>query len=91
MPPVWQQCAAGGPLLCFDGAPFHNLRCPARAAAWPASTTGDAILIHSRLGGQSVQALNGGAPANHGIAASNSVQYADQAEIDALPPAALPL
>ena len=36
------------------------------------------------LGGQSFQALNGGAPASYGTAASISVECSDQAEVDRL-------
>ena len=41
-------------------------------------------MINFWLGGQSFQALNGGAPADYGTAASISVQCADQAEVDRL-------
>jgi len=52
--------------------------------AWPGGEAGDVILISFRLGGQSFQALNGGAPVEYGTAVSISVQCADQAEIDRL-------
>ena len=52
--------------------------------AWPGGEAGDVILISFRLGGQSFQALNGGAPMEYGTAVSISVQCADQAEIDRL-------
>ena len=42
------------------------------------------ILVTFTLGGQSFQALNGGAPASYGTAASISVECADQAEVDRL-------
>jgi predicted 3-demethylubiquinone-9 3-methyltransferase (glyoxalase superfamily) len=51
---------------------------------WPGGETGDVILVNFTLGGQSFQALNGGAPANYGSAASISVKCADQAEVDRL-------
>jgi predicted 3-demethylubiquinone-9 3-methyltransferase (glyoxalase superfamily) len=51
---------------------------------WPGGEAGDVILVGFRLGGQSFQALNGGAPVDHGMAASISVQCADQAETDRL-------
>ena len=42
------------------------------------------ILVAFTLGGQSFQALNGGARADHGLAASISVSCVDQAEVDRL-------
>ena len=45
---------------------------------------GDPILISFTLGGQSFQALNGGAPADYGMAASVSVSCPDQPEVDRL-------
>ena len=59
----------------------HIQRSP---GAWPGGEAGDVILISFRLGGQSFQALNGGAPVEYGTAVSISVQCADQAEIDRL-------
>ena len=59
----------------------HIQRSP---GAWPGGEAGDVILISFRLGGQNFQALNGGAPADYGTAASISVQCVDQAEIDRL-------
>lgn len=59
----------------------HVQRSP---AAWPGGEAGDVILINFRLGGQSFQALNGGAPADYGTAASISVACADQGEVDRL-------
>lgn len=59
----------------------HVLRAP---AAWPGGAAGDVILVSFTLGGQSFQALNGGAPASYGTAASISVLCADQAEVDRL-------
>jgi len=53
-------------------------------AAWPGGEAGDVILITFSLGGQSFQALNGGAPADYGSAASISVSCADQGEVDRL-------
>jgi predicted 3-demethylubiquinone-9 3-methyltransferase (glyoxalase superfamily) len=41
-------------------------------------------MVTFTLGGQSFQALNGGAPANYGSAASISVECADQTEVDRL-------
>ncbi|MCJ2141681.1 VOC family protein [Methylobacterium sp. E-066] len=51
---------------------------------WPGGEPGDVILITFTLGGQSFQALNGGAPAEYGTAASIAVACVDQAEIDRL-------
>ncbi|TXM87335.1 VOC family protein, partial [Methylobacterium sp. WL122] len=51
---------------------------------WPGGAAGDAILVAFTLGGQSFQALNGGTPAEYGMAASISVACADQAEVDRL-------
>ncbi len=51
---------------------------------WPGGATGDVIMITFSLGGQSFQALNGGAPAAYGTAASISVMCADQTEVDRL-------
>jgi predicted 3-demethylubiquinone-9 3-methyltransferase (glyoxalase superfamily) len=51
---------------------------------WPGGKTGDVILVDFTLGGQNFQALNGGAPASYGTAASISVECADQAEVDRL-------
>ena len=51
---------------------------------WPGGEAGDVILVTFTLGGQSFQALNGGAPASYGTAASISVACSDQAEVDRL-------
>jgi predicted 3-demethylubiquinone-9 3-methyltransferase (glyoxalase superfamily) len=51
---------------------------------WPGGAAGEAILIAFTLGDQSFQALNGGAPADYGTAASISVSCAYQAEVDRL-------
>lgn len=51
---------------------------------WPGGDAGEPILIVFTLGGQSFQALNGGAPADYGTAASISVTCRDQAEVDRL-------
>lgn len=59
----------------------HVQRAP---GAWPGGETGDVILISFTLAGQSFQALNGGAPADYGTAASISVRCDDQAEVDRL-------
>jgi len=59
----------------------HVQRSP---GAWPGGEAGDVILVAFTLGGQSFQALNGGAPANYGTAASISVECPDQAEVDRL-------
>ncbi len=53
-------------------------------SAWPGGAAGDVIVVNFRLGGQGFMALNGGAPAAYGMAASISVQCADQAEVDRL-------
>jgi predicted 3-demethylubiquinone-9 3-methyltransferase (glyoxalase superfamily) len=53
-------------------------------ATWPGGEAGDVILIGFTLGGQNFLAVNGGAPADYGTAASISVQCADQAEVDRL-------
>lgn len=49
---------------------------------WPGGEPGDVILLTFTLGGQSFQALNGGVPADYGMAASISVSCTDQAEVD---------
>ena len=59
----------------------HILRSP---ATWPGGEAGDVILVSFTLGGQSFQALNGGAPASYGTAASIAVECPDQAEVDRL-------
>jgi len=64
-----------------DSTIDHIQRSP---GAWPGGEAGDVILISFRLGSQSFQALNGGAPVEYGTAVSISVQCADQAEIDRL-------
>jgi predicted 3-demethylubiquinone-9 3-methyltransferase (glyoxalase superfamily) len=51
---------------------------------WPAGVAGEVLLVRFSLGGQSFQALNGGKPADYGMAASISVECADQAEVDRL-------
>jgi predicted 3-demethylubiquinone-9 3-methyltransferase (glyoxalase superfamily) len=51
---------------------------------WPGGKAGEVILVSFTVGGQSFQALNGGAPANYGTAASVSVACSDQAEVDRL-------
>ena len=51
---------------------------------YPAGEAGDPLVVNFTLGGQSFQALNGGAPADYGTAASISVSCADQAEVDRL-------
>jgi predicted 3-demethylubiquinone-9 3-methyltransferase (glyoxalase superfamily) len=67
--------------LVPDSAIVTTQRSP---AAWPGGEAGDVLLISFRLGGQSFQALNGGAPETYGVAASISVLCADQTEIDRL-------
>ncbi len=59
----------------------HIQRSPAN---WPGGEAGEVILVNFTLGGQSFQALNGGAPADYGTAASISVECANQAEVDRL-------
>ncbi len=59
----------------------HVLHSP---GAWPGGEAGDVILVNFTLGRQSFQALNGGAPANYGTAASISVECPNQAEVDRL-------
>ena len=59
----------------------HILRAP---GTWPGGAAGDAILVAFTLGDQSFQALNGGTPAEYGMAASISVACAGQAEVDRL-------
>jgi predicted 3-demethylubiquinone-9 3-methyltransferase (glyoxalase superfamily) len=59
----------------------HVQRSPAK---WPGGEAGDVIMLGFTLGGQSFQALNGGAPAQYGTAASISASCADQAEVDRL-------
>jgi predicted 3-demethylubiquinone-9 3-methyltransferase (glyoxalase superfamily) len=67
--------------LVPDSGIEHIQRAP---AAWPGGEAGDVVMVSFTLGGQSFQALNGGAPADYGFAASISVTCADQAEIDRL-------
>jgi predicted 3-demethylubiquinone-9 3-methyltransferase (glyoxalase superfamily) len=73
--------------VCFyvsivpDSGIDHIQRSP---APWPGGAAGDVILISFRLAGQSFEALNGGAPADYGMAASISVPCAGQAEVDRL-------
>lgn len=57
------------------------MRAPAK---WPGGAAGEAILVTFTLGGQRLQALNGGTKADYGTAASLSVSCADQAEVDRL-------
>jgi predicted 3-demethylubiquinone-9 3-methyltransferase (glyoxalase superfamily) len=51
---------------------------------WPGGEAGEVIVVDFILGGQSFQALNGGAPASYGTAASISVECSDQTEVDRL-------
>ena len=67
--------------LVPDSSLKHIQRSPRK---WPGGDAGDVILVSFTLGGQSFQALNGGAPAPYGTAASISVECADQAEVDHL-------
>ena len=60
---------------------LHIQRSP---GPWPGGDAGDVIVISFILGGQNYQALNGGAPADYGTAASISVECADQTEVDRL-------
>lgn len=59
----------------------HVLHSP---GPWSGGESGDVILIVFTLDGQNYQALNGGAPADYGTAASISVECPDQAEVDRL-------
>jgi predicted 3-demethylubiquinone-9 3-methyltransferase (glyoxalase superfamily) len=59
----------------------HVLRSP---GAWPGGDAGDVVMVDFTLGGQGFQALNGGAPADYGTAASISVECPDQADVDRL-------
>jgi len=67
--------------LVPDSRIEHIQRSP---ASWPGGEAGDVIVIDFILAGQRFQALNGGAPADYGTAASISVECADQAEVDRL-------
>lgn len=67
--------------LVPDSRIDHVQRSP---GPWPGGEAGDALLVAFTLGGQSFQALNGGATANYGTAASISVACADQDEVDRL-------
>ena len=67
--------------LIADSSVDHVQRSPAK---WPGGEAGDVIVVSFTLGGQSFQALNGGAPAQYGTAASISASCADQAEVDRL-------
>ena len=59
----------------------HIQRSP---SIWPGGEASDVILVSFTLGGQSFLALNGGAPASYGTAASISVECVNQAEVDNL-------
>ncbi len=59
----------------------HVQRAP---GAWPGGAAGEVIMVSFTLGGQSFQALNGGATVDYGTAASISVSCVDQAEVDRL-------
>ena len=59
----------------------HIMRSP---GDWPGGKAGEVIMLSFTLGGQSFRALNGGAPANYGTAASITVTCADQTEVDRL-------
>jgi predicted 3-demethylubiquinone-9 3-methyltransferase (glyoxalase superfamily) len=52
--------------------------------AWPGGEAGSAIVIDFTLAGQRFQALNGGSPMDHAMAASICVSCADQQEVDRL-------
>lgn len=52
--------------------------------AWPGGEAGEAIVVDFTLAGQAYQALNGGAPADYGMAASISVECPDQTHVDRL-------
>lgn len=67
--------------LVPDSRIDHVQRSP---GPWPGGEAGDVILISFTLGGQSYQALNGGAPIDYQTAASISVSCPDQAEVDRL-------
>lgn len=67
--------------LVPDSSIENILRSPGN---WPGGETGDVIVVNFTLGGQSFQALNGGAPASYGTAASISVECSDQTEVDRL-------
>jgi predicted 3-demethylubiquinone-9 3-methyltransferase (glyoxalase superfamily) len=67
--------------LVPDSSLKHIQRSPGN---WPGGVAGDVIMVTFTLGGQSFQALNGGAPASYGTAASISVECADQTEVDRL-------
>jgi predicted 3-demethylubiquinone-9 3-methyltransferase (glyoxalase superfamily) len=60
---------------------IHVQRSP---ASWLGGDAGDVIMLTFTLGGQNFQALNGGAPASYGTAASISVECENQAEVDRL-------
>jgi predicted 3-demethylubiquinone-9 3-methyltransferase (glyoxalase superfamily) len=76
------EAAVGFYVSVVPGSGIENiLRSP---GMWPGGEAGDVLLIAFTLGGQSFQALNGGAPASYGTAASISVECADQAEVDRL-------
>ncbi len=64
-----------------DSSIKHIQRSP---GSWPGGEAGDVIVVTFTLGGQNFQALNGGAPASYGTAASISVECLDQAEVDRL-------
>ena len=59
----------------------HLQRAP---GPYPSGKTGDLLVVDFTLAGTPFQALNGGAQADYGNAASISVECADQAEVDRL-------
>jgi predicted 3-demethylubiquinone-9 3-methyltransferase (glyoxalase superfamily) len=67
--------------LIPDSRIDHIQRSPEK---WPAGEAGDVIVVNFTLGGQSFQALNGGARADYNNAASISVSCENQAEVDRL-------
>jgi predicted 3-demethylubiquinone-9 3-methyltransferase (glyoxalase superfamily) len=84
LPLVWERCGDGRPLLCLSRARLQPQAHPALTRDLARRGAGDVILVTFTLGGQSFQALNGGAPATYGTAASISVECSDQAEVDRL-------
>ncbi len=67
--------------LLPDSRVEHIQRAP---GPWPGGQVGDVIVVDFTLGGTRFQALNGGVVADYGMAASISVECADQAEVDRL-------
>jgi predicted 3-demethylubiquinone-9 3-methyltransferase (glyoxalase superfamily) len=71
--------------FCVSLVPGSDIKHVQRSPGpWPGGEIGDVILVSFSLSGQNYLALNGGAPADYGTAASIAVECPDQAEVDRL-------